>query len=404
MIITPKTEAHFNVPPDNPYVIQGHVYDLLESADAGSIVSWAIFEMGDQPGGKNPNPRRATDAIRDAYARGVNIHLIADQASLAYPDFASLHAFLNNNNNPDIRRPSWSLINYGGGVGDNINHDKFFLFESVQGHKKVWVQSSANLTDTKSWNNCVTGVGHPQIYDGYLTRHNAMKTAAVSGKHHKAPYTTVDDGTFKAYFYPEPPSKNTLLDIVNNVTGGKGTYIDIACYHFLLPEVATALKRLAKRGVRVRLAYTNAAVHSEEVADIIRSAPGSKVTRFDNNSSYSLPYNYLHSKYMIIDGEYLGKRSKIVWTGSLNFTKNALYNNDESVVRFYGPGPLWDAYGADFDPIINKGQMGTFTVSATDGLVQGDGSAPTTPLRERDAFEDAGLNETTQKSSYEEPI
>lgn len=394
-VIVPTTGAHFNVPPGDPYVIQNHIYDLLDSADVGSTVSWAIYQFGMD---------RARDSIKAAVARGVNVHLVADKDSLNTHQFVDTMNFLNNNKAPNIKNPSWCLVNYNGGVGDNINHDKFFLFSSVQGKTKVWVQSSANLTNIKNWNNAVTVVGHPTIYDGYLTRFNAIKTAATSGKHHKAPYTTVDDGSYKAYFYPEPPSKDTLLDIINNVTGGKGTYIDIACYLFLLPDVASALKRLAKRGVRVRLAYTDAATHSESTADIIRSAPGSKVVRFENRTSYSLPYNYLHSKYMIIDGEYLGKKQKIVWTGSLNFTENALYHNDESVVRFYGPGALWDAYSADFANIINNGQYGKFVVNVNDPLTSGDGSLPPiTPVHELGQSETSGLTEETQSSSYTDP-
>lgn len=376
-VITPKTEAHFNVPPSNPYVINDHIYDLIDSADAGSTVSISLYELGQN---------KARDTIRAALDRGVFFHLIIDQASLKFSAFNSplngifqlVNGGINpngsgNNNNVNTKRSSWCLVAYGGGVGDNINHDKFFLFSSVQGKKKVWVQSSCNLMNNRPWNNAVTGVNHPIIYDGYMIRLNAQKAAATTLKHHKAPYTTVDDGTFKAYFYPQPPASNTLLQILSNVTGGKGTYIDIACYLFLLPEVAVSLKRLARRGVRVRLCYTDAANESESTASIVRSATNSVVKRWENISSYTAPYNFMHSKYMIIDGEYLGKNSKIVWTGSLNFTKNALYHNDESVVRFYGPGALWDAYSNDFANLITYGQRGVFLLNVNDDMSSNDG-------------------------------
>ena len=66
-----------------------------------------------------------------------------------------------------------------GAVG--INHHKFVLFSHLRNRAKVFVQSSANMLEGNSansginaWNNAVTIVDEPAVYDAYVARFNAI--------------------------------------------------------------------------------------------------------------------------------------------------------------------------------------------------------------------------------------
>lgn len=126
-----------------------------------------------------------------------------------------------------------------------------------------------------------------------------------------------------------------ILEAINSAT----TSIDGAFYEMNLERVANALVAAEARGVQVRLIVDDEDfVHREElepdnsVLDIFEAAgfqlycedeqPRSYEMRCDDRGS-----NLMHNKFMIID-------STEVWTGSMNYTHNGIYNNNNNVLIF----------------------------------------------------------------------
>jgi hypothetical protein len=71
---------------------------------------------------------------------------------------------------------------------------------------------------------------------------------------------------------------------------------------------------------------------------------GVKVHYFPN-----LDHDYVHSKYLIVEGKYNNKPdARVVWTGSHNFTRTALRTFDETTLQLFGGGRLESAYMANF--------------------------------------------------------
>jgi hypothetical protein len=62
-----------------------------------------------------------------------------------------------------------------------------------------------------------------------------------------------------------------------------------------------------------------------------------------------LKHDYVHSKYLIVEGKYNNKAdARVVWTGSHNFTKTALRTFDETTLQLFAGGRLEPAYIANF--------------------------------------------------------
>lgn len=58
---------------------------------------------------------------------------------------------------------------------------------------------------------------------------------------------------------------------------------------------------------------------------------------------------FTHEKWMILNGTWNGKRQKIVWTGSENWS-GLSFLNDELVVKI-PRGDIWAQYNAHFDNV-----------------------------------------------------
>lgn len=92
--------------------------------------------------------------------------------------------------------------------------------------------------------------------------------------------------------------------------------LDVAVYEFDLPVVAQALVRAHTRGVRVRLVTDSDTLAEPVVQDLITA--GIPVVA-DNRSAI------MHNKFAVLDGA-------SVWTGSLNFTYNDAYRNNNNFI------------------------------------------------------------------------
>jgi phosphatidylserine/phosphatidylglycerophosphate/cardiolipin synthase-like enzyme len=110
----------------------------------------------------------------------------------------------------------------------------------------------------------------------------------------------------------EPPAPGALLQAI----GQSDETIDVAAYDLQLPSIGEALSQAWRRGVRIRVAMESGNLHE---AVVQRLEGEGIVPRGDRRDPL------MHHKFMIIDG-------REVWTGSMNFTYNGVYRNDNALI------------------------------------------------------------------------
>ncbi|MBI4674584.1 MAG: phospholipase [Chloroflexi bacterium] len=118
--------------------------------------------------------------------------------------------------------------------------------------------------------------------------------------------------------------------------------IDAAVFDFRLPSLVDGFARAAARGVRVRLvtdyAANRAAKDFTDAVDKMEKA-GVQVLR-DQRSSL------MHNKFVVID-------QRLLWTGSMNFTANDVYRNNNNMLRLALPA-LIENYNARFERLFQS--------------------------------------------------
>ncbi len=118
--------------------------------------------------------------------------------------------------------------------------------------------------------------------------------------------------------------------------------IDAAVFDFRLPSLVDGFVRAAQRGVRVRLVTdydaNRAAKDYTDAIDKMEKA-GVQVLR-DQRSSL------MHNKFVVID-------NRLLWTGSMNFTANGAYRNNNNMLRLEIPA-LVENYNARFERLFQS--------------------------------------------------
>lgn len=156
-----------------------------------------------------------------------------------------------------------------------------------------------------------------------------------------------------------------VIESINNAE----TSIDAAFFELGLESIANALIDAKNRGVTVRLVVDDEHMVEEEethpedsVLDILEDAgfelyceavgqrPSSYDIRCDDRSAL------MHNKFIIVDGIE-------VWTGSMNYTHNGVYNNNNNVLLLRSQRMVAN-YEYIFDLMFEEGN---FNLDGTDG-------------------------------------
>jgi PLD-like domain len=346
------------------YAIQNQIVGLLDAAPAGSTIRLAIYLFASST---------YRDALIAAYNRGVHVQIVADSAEVpaTATTFHQVQDVLGTNKSA----PSFAITCAAdrGCVGSSgINHDKFVLFSSTSGSTKVVVQSSANMNShddgvgnsgINAWNNAVTLVDEPAIYDAYVTRFTAMRDQARS-----TAYSSTVGTNAKVYFFPRA-SGSTILDVLDNVncagkntTGGWGpnhlTSIHVAMYKLSDVDIAKKLWSLDNAGCVLHVVRTNVGTDDDDaIAALNNCTAHNGVTidtihqnvNDDNNPNDTERVGFLHSKYLVIDGYYDGSpNQRLMWTGSYNYSVGALRNNDETLLKLSHHDDMFTAFQSNF--------------------------------------------------------
>jgi phosphatidylserine/phosphatidylglycerophosphate/cardiolipin synthase-like enzyme len=330
----PPREAVFNTPQNGAadLAIEAKITELVNLAVPGSTVRVALFHWTRLP---------MVEPFVAAAARGVDVRIVLDRDNRDQ----------NGEHNAAVKAleaglPAGSVTlcrdaqNTGACIGTNINHNKFFLFsELADGSKNVVGQSSQNFTTTQThlWNNLVIIRNDAGLYAGYLKYWGDLKAQTQNANY----YTVVDgEGGTRAYFFPRA-SGDTVEGVLDNVDcPGADLRLAMAIFTTGRTNVANKLVALKQAGCGVEAVLGEGA--AAEIISTLK-AGGVKVTEFLAPTGESV-----HSKYLLIEGSYNGQPGrKLVWTGSHNYSDNALRDNDEALLKV-DDATVYDAYKANW--------------------------------------------------------
>lgn len=135
--------------------------------------------------------------------------------------------------------------------------------------------------------------------------------------------------------------------------------VDMAIYDLDLDSMRDALLRADRRGVAVRLVVESDNLDTPALHDLI--AAGIPLVA-DGRPPL------MHDKFTVIDG-------REVWTGSMNYTVNDAYFNDNNLVRLRQAAAA-RAYAAEFDEMFRQTRFGALSAAAAEAQLLRSPSGP----------------------------
>lgn len=194
----------------------------------------------------------------------------------------------------------------------------------------------------------LAGVGQPE-------RGASRATPAVSGSVGAlGSGASLDGGWYRLYFtaprYPDNPANHhggldaKLAELMDTAT----TTLDVADYDFDLANVADAMARAAKRGVRVRMVTDSDTLNdtkNQAIQAALATVRGAGITIVGDNRG-----PIMHDKFTVVDGEW-------VETGSWNYTDGDTYRLNNNMIMIHSR-ELAANYTAEFERMFVKKQFG----------------------------------------------
>ncbi|HZW05230.1 MAG TPA: phospholipase D-like domain-containing protein [Anaerolineaceae bacterium] len=130
--------------------------------------------------------------------------------------------------------------------------------------------------------------------------------------------------------------------------GAAQANVDVAIYNLSLPSIITALIEAHERGVAVRMVTDSSAMNESTRLEIEEA--GIPVV---GDAREGL----MHNKFIVIDGQE-------VWTGSLNLTAPAAYNDNNNLIRLLDVR-VAASYAKEFEEMFTGGQFGPTSTADT---------------------------------------
>jgi len=144
------------------------------------------------------------------------------------------------------------------------------------------------------------------------------------------------DPEIMAYFSPRGQIADLIIKEINQAKKS----IDIAMYAFTKRDIAWAIVKAKKRGVRVRIILDKKSSKSRY----------SKFKFFQNKEIIPRPIKRtMHNKFALIDGN-------LLITGSYNWTANAENNNHENILFIRNSPEVIKAYSDRFERLWRIGE------------------------------------------------
>jgi phosphatidylserine/phosphatidylglycerophosphate/cardiolipin synthase-like enzyme len=138
---------------------------------------------------------------------------------------------------------------------------------------------------------------------------------------------------------------SNIIPLINQAT----QRIDVALFEFDLQNVADALIDAHTRGVDVRLVYDDE--HTEDDPQVDQLIDAGIPAVADERSAF------MHNKFLVIDGQ-------TVVTGSMNFTENGVYRNNNNLIVIRS-ARLAENYTTEFEEMFIEEEFGPRSPSNT---------------------------------------
>ena len=140
---------------------------------------------------------------------------------------------------------------------------------------------------------------------------------------------------------PEAERQGGLEDIIVEDLHQAQVGVDLAAFEFNLEPMVDAFLELEERGIPVRVVIDT---DYEDESAIRRLRRGGISVVPDDRSAL------MHNKFLVIDGRY-------TWVGSMNFTTNGVYCNNNNLVRIDSP-QLAQNYITELDEMYDDREFG----------------------------------------------
>jgi phosphatidylserine/phosphatidylglycerophosphate/cardiolipin synthase-like enzyme len=351
--------AHFSNPPafaDRDYTIITELRRLIDATPAGATLKGTIHSISIDG---------VADSLLAAQNRGVEVYVVLDgkNASSTDPAVATIkklthHKFCTNTSGG------------GGCIGTSAAgnmHTKMFTFSQTKDPKGVarsnvvWFGSS-NLTYASgpdAFNNTLTVYDEPTLFTGLNANFSDMWN-----RRHYADNDYYDAGSGRGYYmatgadaYASPEGLNqtdTIVTRLNDVTPDANCRLRIGMAFVTTgrPELLAQVKRYRAGGCAVWMV-----VGTDEAGGISMSQSvynelldaGVAIRRKDK----------VHDKFFLVYGKYGTSDAYRVYTGSQNWSQDALNENEELFIKMAPETgtvhPIYDGYYNHFNDAYNNG-------------------------------------------------
>jgi phosphatidylserine/phosphatidylglycerophosphate/cardiolipin synthase-like enzyme len=353
---TPREGATFGNPwgtRSQKYAISSHVNQSIDSAPRGSTIQITTFAL---------DLDTSMYKLIRAHNRGVNVKVIVNAMGETRQVRRLKREF-----GQDITRRSFAITCTRScrGVGGDM-HTKLYMFSQAGAARNVIMASSTNLSHsgaTKGWNDLFTIVGRPRLFADVTTVFNEMARDRALAN----PYRVFSLARYRAFFFPRRGTDRTTDTVYNAMSavrcfgaaGGAGsgerTVIRVGMFHWAGDRgvlLATKLRQLDNAGCIVKVIY--GAPSTRVVSELRRPTRYGGIELYDSRYDLSgdgIPDKYIHSKYMLVSGNFAGDRSSWqVFAGSANWVRAALRVGDDMILRVSGPS-VHDRYAHNWETI-----------------------------------------------------
>lgn len=347
----PAQEAIFTAGGAEPdLAIEDQLVALIDAAVPDARLR-AAFAYLDQP--------RVAGALLAAHERGVDVRIVLDERNQvleagAWRWTAAVASLLDGlgAERVIVCGGADSPPDGGGCIAGDKQHNAFLLVSATcDGSSSLVAQTSAYPTKDQLFrrNNLVVLRGDGPLFAAYDDYWRDLAADRRDDSYYRI--ADGEQGT-RLFLYPRAPSGTRQVDpstdtihvlLHDNVDCAGGTRVRLAMSYwstgrdYLVDELA----RLAGTGCDVRI-VANPDTTDDAVASALAAA-------FDADHLAMLPG--VHHKYLLIDGTYAGAPSRLVWTGSQDFTLSALRGNDEAILRLSSPA-FHDHFTADWTALF----------------------------------------------------
>ena len=272
--------------------------DLVKCIDGAKVsVDVALLKL---------NLWSVRDALIDANRRGISVRVVIDSDHM---------------DEKEIQELTETGIPVLGDQRERLMHHKFVVVD----RNDVWTGSmNLTLSDVYRNNNNLIHITSPDLAKNFTTEFEEMFIANRFGDESLAntpyPIVYVNGVRIENCFSPDDDCGSWIVSLIDNAQ--KSIYF--LTFSFTSDEIANAMIRGAKRGVLISGVFDKSQYHQNQGTEFDKlDAAGLDVRLSENEHS-------MHHKVIIID-------SRIVITGSYNFTYSAENWNDENLLIIYSP-------------------------------------------------------------------